>query len=295
MFRPFLFLLLVAAISSAAPALAQSQASGAVHSPHASLRAVRVAHPPSIDGHLSDEIWAQAQPATDFTQQDPDEGQPATERTEVRVLFDDEAIYIGARMYDGQANLISQRLSNRDADADADRVNVYLDPMHDHKTGVQFRVSASNVQKDTVIFNDSWDDQTWDAVWQSATSIDPEGWTAEIRIPLSQLRFPASDRQTWGINVARFIRRKNETSWLELTRKTESGPASRMAHVSGLDGIHPKRHLELLPYTAARSEFIAPTAAGSPFNDGSRAFAAIGLDAKAGATSLADSNSRSSR
>jgi Domain of unknown function (DUF5916)/Carbohydrate family 9 binding domain-like len=245
---------------------------------------VRVSQPPSIDGRLTDECWSLAEPATHFVQQDPDEGQPATERTEVRVLYDDEALYVGARLYDAEPDRISRRLSSRDADADADRVNIYLDPMHDHKTGVQFRVSASNVQKDTVIFNDSWDDQTWDAVWQSAVSIDDRGWSAEIRIPLSQLRFPAAEQQTWGINVARFIRRKNETSWLELTPKTESGLASRMAHLTGLNGIHPGRHLELLPYSAARSEFIAP-AAGNPFNDGSRFFAATGLDAKYGLTS----------
>lgn len=264
---------------------AQSPASNATHAPQSSLRAVRVARAPAIDGQLTDESWALAEPATRFTQQDPDEGQPATERTEVRVLYDDAALYVGVRLYDHDAAQISQRLSSRDADADADRVNIYLDPNHDHKTGVQFRVSASNIQKDTVLFNDTWDDQTWDAVWQSATSVDGEGWSAEIRIPLSQLRFPAAPQQTWGFNVARFIRRKNETSWLELTKKNESGLASRMAHLNGLDGIRPKRHLELLPYVAARTEFVAPTVAGNPFNDGSRAFGAVGLDAKYGLTS----------
>ena len=143
--------------------------------------------------------------------------------------------------------------------------------MHDHKTGVLFRVSASNVQADNVIFNDQWDDSTWDAVWQSATSVDADGWSAEIRIPLSQLRFTSADRQTWGINVARFIRRKNETSWLELTKKNESGLASRMAHLQGLDGINPKRHLELSPYTAAREEFIAPDPPAIPSTTVSRA------------------------
>jgi hypothetical protein len=254
------------------------------HTPGASVQAMRVAHAPAIDGHLTDESWGLAEPATGFTQRDPDEGQAATERTEVRVLYDDQAIFIGIRMFDREASRISQRLSSRDGDADADWVSVYLDPMHDHKTGVQFRVSASNVQADNVIFNDQWDDSTWDAVWQSATAVDADGWSAEIRIPLSQLRFTSADRQTWGINVARFIRRKNETSWLELTRKTESGLASRMAHLQGLDGINPRRHLELAPYTAAREEFIAPDA-GNPFNDGARAFAAVGLDAKYGITS----------
>jgi len=275
----------VAALLIASPALCQTEAPTTGHTPHAVLHAVRVDRAPAIDGHLTDEGWTLAEPATDFTQRDPEEGQPATERSEIRVLYDDEALFIGVRMFDRQASLISGRLSSRDQDADADWVTVFLDPMHDHKTGVQFRVSASNVQADNVIFNDQWDDSTWDAVWQSATSIDADGWSAEIRIPLSQLRFPSAARQIWGINAARFIRRKNEVSWLELTRKTESGLASRMAHLDGLDGINPKRHLELSPYTAAREELIAPASAGDPFNDGARAFAAIGLDAKYGITS----------
>jgi hypothetical protein len=157
--------------------------------------------------------------------------------------------------------------------------------MHDHRTGVMFRVSASNVQKDAVLFNDTWDDDSWNAVWQSAVAVDGQCWSAEMRIPLSQLRFHADEQQTWGVNVERYIRRKNETDWLELVPKNESGRASRMAHLTGLDAIHPRRHLELLPYTAARSEFVAPSAAGDPFNDGSRAFASTGIDAKYGVTS----------
>jgi hypothetical protein len=243
---------IIGVVLCASPAWCQTNAAVAGHTPGASVQAMRVAHAPAIDGHLTDESWGLAKPATGFTQRDPDEGQAATERTEVRVLYDDQAIFIGIRMFDREASRISQRLSSRDGDADADWVSVYLDPMHDHKTGVQFRVSASNVQADNVIYNDQWDDSTWDAVWQSATAVDADGWSAEIRIPLSQLRFTSADRQTWGINVARFIRRKNETSWLELTRKTESGLASRMAHLQGLDGINPRRHLELAPYTAAR-------------------------------------------
>src|SRR5262245_6524039 len=275
---------IVAATFLASPAFGQTGVTPVAHTPHAVLQAIRTARPPVIDGHLTDESWELAQPATEFTQKDPDEGQPATERTEVRVVYDDQAVYIGVRMFDSQSSLISARLSSRDGDPDADWVSVYLDPMHDHKTGVLFRVSASNVQSDNVIFNDQWDDSTWDAVWQSATSVDEDGWSAELRIPLSQLRFTSADHQMWGINVARFIRRKNETSWLELTKKTESGLASRMAHLQGLDGINPKRHLELSPYTAAREELIAP-AAGDPFNSGSRAFASVGLDAKYGITS----------
>jgi hypothetical protein len=252
--------------------------------PH-DIVARRALEPPKIDGHLTDAAWEQAQPASGFTERDPNEGQPATERTDIRVLYDDTALYIGARMYDRTPARIARRLSRRDDDPDSDWITIYLDPMHDRLTGALFRVSAANVQGDAVIYNDTWTDWTWDAVWESAISTDGDGWSAELRIPLSQLRFAVRDPQIWGINIARFVRRVNETSWLEMVPKNENGLASRMVDLVGLDGLAPERHMELLPYTAARGEFIAPTGAGDPFNDGARAFAAAGLDMKYGLTS----------
>ena len=248
------------------------------------LRAVRTAKPPVIDGRLSDECWTLATAASDFTQLDPEEGQPATEQTEIRFAFDDDALYVAVRMFDREPQRIVKRLSTRDSDADADRVTLFLDPMHDRLTGAVFRVSAANVQKDSILYNDSWQDTSWDAVWQSQVAIDDQGWTVEMRIPLSQLRFPGGEHPTWGVNVERFIQRKNEYSWLAMVPKNQTGIASRMLDLTGFDGLSPTRHLELLPYTAARQEFINP-AAGSPFNDGSRAFGAAGLDLKWGVTS----------
>ena len=249
------------------------------------FRATRTAKPPAIDGQLNDEVWAQAQVLSDFTQRDPDEGKPATERTEVRVLYDDSALYVGARLFDREVAQVGRRLSTRDGDADADRITLYLDPMHDHLTGVMFRVSAANVQTDAVLFNDTWDDWSWNAVWQSRVASDKDGWSVEMRIPLSQLRFPAGERQTWGINVERFIRRRNEEAWLELVPKDQNGRASRMVHLAGLDGLKPFRRFELLPYTAARAEYVAPASPANPFNDGSRLFGSAGLDMKYGLTS----------
>ena len=157
--------------------------------------------------------------------------------------------------------------------------------MRDRLTGAIFRVSASNVQQDAVLYNDSWWDTSWDAVWQSQVSVDEQGWSAEVRIPLSQLRFAIADQQTWGINVERFVRRKNEYSWLEMVPKNENGMASRMLDLSGLDGMRPRRNLELLPYVAGRVELVEPATSGNPFNDGSRGFGAAGLDMKWGLTS----------
>ena len=244
------------------------------------VRAARAPQPPVIDGKLTDESWSLAEPASGFTQRDPEEGKPATERTEVRFLYDDDALYVAARLFDSEPTGIARRLSRRDTSADADLISIYLDPMHDRLTGAVFRVSASNVQQDSILHNDSWQDGSWDAVWDSQVTVDDGGWAVEMRIPLSQLRFPRAEQHTWGVNVERFIRRKNEYSWLRMVPKNESGIASKMVQLVGIEGITPKRNLELLPYTAARAEFVQPQRAGNPFNDGSRAFGAAGLDVK---------------
>ena len=195
-------LLLLLALGAPAAVLAQAPVTSS-----ASYRAVRTERPPVVDGRLTDEAWGGVEPASDFTQRDPDEGRPATERTEVRFLYDNDALYVAARMHDRQPDLIARRLARRDNSADADLLSIYLDPMHDHLTGAVFRVSASNVQQDATLYNDSWTDGSWDAVWDSAVTVDEGGWSVEMRIPLSQLRVPFADQHTWGVNVQRYIRR----------------------------------------------------------------------------------------
>ena len=164
--------------------------------------------------------------------------------------------------------------------AEADGFWLYLDPHHDHLTGAVFSVSAAGVQGDAAIYNDSWEDNSWDAVWESAVTTDEGGWTVEMRIPFSQLRFTADEHHTFGINATRYIQRKNERDWLVHVPKTESGLASRMGHLEGLDGLSPHRTLELLPYLSSRAEYVAPPASGDPFNDGTRLFGSGGLDLK---------------
>ncbi len=276
---------LLAALAVPAAARGRSEDNAARHGTVPEVRARRTGEALRIDGVLDEAVWQDAPAASDFRQRDPEEGRPASETTELRVVYDDDALYVGFRLFDREAARIVRRLSRRDEGADADEVRLYLDPHLDHRTGVEFRVTAAGVQCDSVIFNDSWDDNSWDAVWESAVSLDARGWAAELRIPFSQLRFPAADPQTWGINAARYIQRRNETSWLELVPKKESGLASRMAHLVGLAGLRPRRALSLLPYTVARSEFTALPAQGDPFNDGTRQFGGLGADLKYGITS----------
>jgi hypothetical protein len=253
--------------------------------PVPTIRAVRLQAPIVLDGRLDEDVWKSPNPATDFVQKDPDEGQPATEKTEIRIAYDDEAIYVGARMFDSQPSRIVRRLSRRDSVPNTDCVMIGFDPRHDHLTGVGFIVTAAGTLADEVIFDDIQEDGSWDGVWDARVSVDGLGWSAELRIPFSQLRFPEGEHQTWGFNAARKLSRRNEESDWILTPKKESGLASRFGHLEGLDGIRGRSHLDLLPYATARTERMATAEPGDPFNDGSRTLGGVGLDAKWGVTS----------
>ena len=270
----------------AVPVLAAAQAPTTAAPERPSLAAARVNSPITIDGRLDEADWQMSSPATAFLQRDPDEGQPATEATEVRILFDNEAIYVGARMHDREPAAIARRLTRRDSDPEglADAIHVAFDPHHDHITGAIFTVTAAGTQSDAVLYNDSWDDDSWDAVWESAVSMDDEGWIAEMRIPLSQLRFQGGDSQTWGLHIVRYIQRRAEEDWWALVGKKESGLASRMGHLTGLD-VRGRRHLALLPYATARGEFEGEVDADDPFSQAAAAAGGVGLDLKWGVTS----------
>jgi hypothetical protein len=246
------------------------------------LSARRASGPIVLDGRLDEADWREAPVASSFLQRDPDQGEPATEPTELRLLFDDHALYVGARLRDSEASRISRQLSRRDALPEADTFTLYLDPHRDRRTGVVLQVSAAGAQRDAAIYDDNFEDDTWDGVWESAVAVDDGGWSVEIRVPFSQLRFPTMPGHAWGVNARRVVHRKSEISWLVLVPKNESGLASRMAALEGIEGIRPGRHLELLPYASARAEYVAPAAPGDPWNDGSRWFGGAGLDVRYG-------------
>ena len=269
------FLAVVLALVLVAPAAATPPGGGVV------LHAVRVQGEIRVDGRLDEPAWLTAKAAGGFLQRDPEQGEPATEPTELRLLFDDHALYAGVRLEDSAGVAISRQLSRRDAAAEADSFALFLDPHHDHRTGVVLEVSAAGVQRDATLYDDNFEDVTWDAVWASAVTRDERGWTLEIRVPFSQLRFPAVS-PAWGVNARRIVHRKNESSWLVLVPKNESGLVSRMAHLEGIADIEPGRHLELLPYASALAEYIEPPVSGSPWNDGSRYSAGVGLDLEYG-------------
>jgi len=239
-----------------------------------------------IDGRLDEGIWSQARPTTEFTQTAPAEGQPATEKTEVRVIYDDNSIYIGARLFDSDPNGVRAQLARRDASTEADAFEVAIDSYHDHNTAFVFGVNASGVKSDRVIPNDgNGFDDGWDPVWQASASIDAQGWTVEMRIPLSQLRFSSAAHQVWGINFFRRIQRKAENVVFAFSRSSDRGYASYFAHLQGIERLPSSRRLELVPYATSREERIDPRGAKTPFNDGSREVGGVGMDAKYGLTS----------
>jgi len=284
----------LAPLAMALPATAQdstevvrerdADSAGARAGTRRSLPAVRMqGAPPVIDGRLDDAAWRQAPVASGFVQVEPREGEPATEATEVRVLYDDEALYVAIRARDRTPKAIAAQLTRRDQPSHSDRVHVIIDSYHDRRTAFHFGVNPLGVKMDLYRYEDTREDIGWDAVWEVATTIDDEGWTAEFRIPLSQLRFSGAPLQDWGINFARDIARRNELSVWSPVSPNENAIVSRSGVLEGLRDLPSGRRIELLPYTVAQLR-RGPGAEENPFfrkNDGS---AEIGADLKMGIT-----------
>ncbi len=244
------------------------------------VEAIRAVEEIEIDGFLKENTW-QTQGYSDFTQRDPKDGEPPTEKTVFWVAFDDEAIYVAARMFDSDPDKIVSRLSRRDDSVDSDWFIFSVDPYYDRRSGYQFAVSPAGSIIDWTIYNDEFRDTTWDGVWECCAQIDEKGWTVEIRIPYNQLRFKKKDNYTWGVNFRRFIQRKNEQDVFSWAPKEESGFVSHFAKLVGMRDINPGRLIELLPFTANKAAF-SPEEKGNPFETGKSFVANGGLDMKVG-------------
>lgn len=247
-----------------------------------SVAAVRRVGAVVIDGRLDDDAWRAAPVAGGFVQQSPVEGAPVEQATEIRFLFDDDAIYIAARMFDAEPGTIARQLVRRDEEANADVIGIGFDPRQDRRTAYVFYVSAANVQRDFYIYNDAETDEAWDAVWASAVQIDSLGWTAEFRIPLSQMRYETrGDEQVWGMNIVRERVRSNEESHFSLMSSLQRGYVSQFATLTGLRLSHASRRVELRPYAVSGGQFEAAEV-GNPFQDGSTGISRVGMDMRVG-------------
>lgn len=234
---------------------------------------------PVIDGNPDEAIWKSPGVicARNFTKLTPDEGKPASESTVVAVLYDEQALYFALWCYDSEPDKIKKQLDRRDRTPEADYIVVKLDPYFDHQTGYSFSLNASGVQQDSRLYNDTWLDTQWDAVWDGAVKMQPWGWSAELKIPYYCLRFSPKEEQTWGLNFSRYISRKNESNRWSFSPSSEGGLVSRFGHLTGLKGIKPVRHMEVLPYMVANAE-LTPKTIGNA--DGRDYAGNTGLDIK---------------
>jgi hypothetical protein len=248
------------------------------------IKAVRCNEPIKIDGQLTEAVWQNGYCIENFVQRDPVEGGKPTERTEVRIVYDDDALYVGAHLYDTSPDSIAAKLGRKDADIKSDLFGIFIDPYHDKRSGYYFGLSAGGTLLDGVLMNDDWDDSSWDGVWEGEARIDDQGWIAEMRIPFSQLRFKKKESYVWGVNLRRDISRRNEYIYLVFTPKDGSGFVSRFPNLVGIENINPDNSIEALPYVRAKGEYTHPDE-NDPFNDGSRYLPGLGVDFKYGISS----------
>jgi len=285
-------LLFAAATSLCAPLALSAQSSSLQPAPPVAIASRRTAAI-VIDGRLDETAWANATPIANFLQFQPDEGAPASMPTEVRILFDDEALYIGARMTDptGRGG-IRAPLARRDqllaADGNngsfnsltTDKLAIVLDPYHNHLDEAWFEVNPAGVRGES--FNG---DDSWDPVWEAASHIDANGWTAEMRIPYSQLRFSRDSLQTWGMQIWRYADRLNEQDMWSFWKRNESGGAPFFGQLEGLRIVDRPRQFELLPYVVSKGQFRYASPA-DPYHTGHD----MGIDAGADLKYLLTSN-----
>ncbi len=220
------------------------------------MLATRVAEAPKIDGILDEALWQEAIPITGFTESLPKFGDVPEERTEVRVLYDDKAVYIGAMMYDSEPNRILKQLSVRDEEnVNADKFEIYIDPFLSEQNAEFYGVTAAGVQLDARIENDNYDGN-WDGVWISKTKITDLGWIAEIKIPYSSLRFPDRDIQRWGINFKRVLRRTREEFFWNKIDPTSANFIQQFGVLEGITKVKPPPRLAFTPFFVTYHKYV---------------------------------------
>ena len=246
--------------------------------------------PPSqsiaVDGRLDDEVWAHAAFVSDFVQRDPEEGAQPTERTEVAFAYDGKTLYVGARMFSEDPDQIRAVMTRRDNDGNSERLIVSLDGYQDRRTAYSFAVTAAGVRLDWYHSSDRAfsRDRSFDPVWQAEVHIDQQGWTAEMAIPFSQLRFQSGAGQAWGVNINRYIPTKNEDIFWIAVPRDESGWSSWFGDLTGIEAASARRPVEIVPYASTDATFTSRELVdeANPFEDGSEIQPRFGMDVKAG-------------
>jgi hypothetical protein len=223
-----------------------------------------------LDGRLDESVWTRIDPAKDFVQREPDIGEPALNRTEARFCYDSENLYVGIRCFDSRPDRVVKRLSRRERDMySGDTIALFIDPRHDHRTGVKFGTNPSGMREDSVRYNDYLRDNSWDGFWWVEARIDSLGWVVEYKIPFKNFRFQDRQNPVWGLNVQRNQARLDESSfWRPLTRDDGSFiRMSKLGHLTGIDNIQTGRRFEIIPYglqgaTDSDEESLSPSTEG---------------------------------
>ncbi|MEL6303482.1 MAG: DUF5916 domain-containing protein, partial [Bacteroidota bacterium] len=239
--------------------------------------------PPAIDGELNDLAWNLVDWTGDYIELRPDENTPPSYQTKFKIVYDSKFLYIGVRCYDAEPDQIVRRLSRRDG-FDGDWVEFNIDSYHDKRTAFSFTVTAAGVKGDEFISNNgnNWDG-SWNPIWYTKTRVDDEGWTAELKIPLSQLKFSGADDQVWGLQSTRRFFRAEERSLWQRKPIDQPGWVSEFGELHGLKKLEPQKQLEIQPYTVTSAETYEAED-GNPFRDGNESDLTVGLDAKIGIT-----------
>ena len=238
----------------------------------------------NVDGRLNDTVWASIRPLTDFVQKEPVEGATPTDQLEIRIAYDEDALYVATRVISKDPSQIQAPMSRRDNIHQTEHIWISLDTYRDRRTAYSFAVGASGVRGDWYHGNDNeYDiDTSFDPVWQAAADVSGSGWTAEMRIPFSQLRFSAADEQEWGLNFDFWSPSRSEDVFWIPVPKNESGWSSWMGSLRGIRGIKPTRRLELMPYVASNSTMNENRDRQNPFDDGRNVEGRVGGDLKMG-------------
>jgi hypothetical protein len=241
--------------------------------------------PPVIDGRLDDACWSEGEWHGGFRQQIPTEGAEPSAKTELKILYDEKNIYMAMRAHD-DPKLIHKYSGRRD-ELMGDVLGVCLDSYADKRTGFEFDLTAAGSKIDLVLMNGANDcvwDMNWDAVWDGKTAMEDSGWTAEFRVPLSQLRYGSQDEQVWGLHAWRWIDRFQEEDQWSLVPRINTGRMYNIGELHGIRGLKKFRHIEILPHVLGRVT-TDPRQPGNPYATGSATMASAGLDAKIGLTS----------
>ncbi len=218
-----------------------------------SAHAVRSASAVVIDGRDDDQVWAASPVISAFQEWRPTEGKPPRYKTEAKIAYDESNLYVYVRAFDPHPDSIKRLLERRDTFTSSDMIWVFVDSYHDKRTGYEFGVNAAGVKLDQAVYDDGNEDGAWDAVWDAATRIDSLGWTAEFRIPLSQMRYSREKAHTFGIMIDRDVYRYNERYIWPLLRQSKPGFVSQFGSLHGLDDLESPRKLEAVPYVVTKS------------------------------------------